>query len=104
MIDKNKDTWCVNADHALSGNNTGTTKICCMYRNENLTHTLGVHTIQENFNQKNFQRARKDLGSGIRHGHCSWCFEEEDAGRKSKRLRDNEKYFDCLQKVNNNYE
>ena len=101
---KNLDTWCVNADHAMSGNNTGTTKICCMYRNENLTHTLGVHTIKENFNQENFQRARKDLSEGIRHSHCSWCFEEEDAGRKSKRLRDNEKYFDWLRRGNKPFE
>ena len=97
---KNKNTWCVNADHAMSGNNTGTTKICCMYKNENLTHSLGVHTIKENFNQKNFEKARTELAAGIRHSHCNWCFEEEDAGRKSKRLRDNEKYYDWLKKEN----
>jgi organic radical activating enzyme len=94
--DKNKDTWCVNADHAMSGNNTGSTKICCMYRNENLRHFLGEHTIDKNFNQKIFKIAREELGNGIRHSHCSWCFEEEDAGRKSKRVRDNEKYLGAL--------
>lgn len=98
MIDKNKDTWCVNADHAMSGNNTGTTKICCMYRNEKLKHSLGIEPISVSFNQSDFKRAREELANGIRHRHCSWCFEEEDAGRKSKRLRDNEKYFDWLRK------
>lgn len=99
---ENKDlsTWCVNADHAMSGNNTGTTKICCMYRNEKLKHSLGVDPIVINFDQEDFKKARKDLAEGIRHSHCSWCFEEEDAGRKSKRLRDNEKYFDWLRKGN----
>lgn len=96
--DQNKDTWCVNAEHAMSGNNTGSTKICCMYKNENLTHYLGDDLIADSFNQKAFQKARKELGTGIRHSHCSWCFEEEDAGRKSKRLRDNEKYLGSLRR------
>jgi organic radical activating enzyme len=100
MIDKNLDTWCVNADHAISGNNTGTTKICCMYRNEKLKHSFGEESILINFNQEDFKRAREELANGIRHKPCSWCFEEEDAGRKSKRLRDNEKYFDWLKKGN----
>lgn len=101
---KNLNTWCVNADHAMSGNNTGTTKICCMYRNERLRHSLGVESIAVNFDQENFKKAREDLANGIRHSHCSWCFEEEDAGRKSKRLRDNEKYFDWLNKGNKPFE
>ena len=28
--ENNKHSWCVNAEHAISGNNEGTTKICCM--------------------------------------------------------------------------
>ncbi len=53
--EQNKTTWCVNADHAMSGNNTGTTKICCMYRDENLKHSLGSEPISVNFNQSAFQ-------------------------------------------------
>lgn len=94
------DTWCVNADHAMSGNNTGTTKICCMYRKEDLKYSLGTHPISLNFNQQDFEKARTELANGIRHKPCSWCFEEEDAGRKSKRQRDNEKYADWLRKGN----
>lgn len=101
---KNLDTWCVNADHAMSGNNTGTTKICCMYRDEKLKHSLGAEPIEINFKQKAFQEVRDALGSGIRHPKCSWCFEEEDAGRKSKRQRDNDKYFDWLRKGNAPFE
>jgi sulfatase maturation enzyme AslB (radical SAM superfamily) len=101
---KNMDTWCVNADHAMSGNNTGTTKICCMYRDENLKHSLGAEPIEISFKQKAFQEVRDALGSGIRHPKCSWCFEEEDAGRKSKRQRDNDKYVDWLRKGNAPFE
>lgn len=98
ITENNKNTWCVNAEHAMSGNNTGTTKICCMYKNENLKHSLGKDTIQINFNQEDFKKARDELSAGIRHEPCAWCFEEEDAGRKSKRLRDNEKYFDWIRR------
>jgi MoaA/NifB/PqqE/SkfB family radical SAM enzyme len=98
--DNNKHTWCVNAEHAMSGNNTGSTKICCMYRNENLQYSLGVEPIEVNFGQTAFKTAREELSNGIRHSHCEWCFEEEDAGRKSKRIRDNEKYIDWLKNGN----
>ena len=99
--DTNKDTWCVNADHAISGNNDGTTKICCMYRDENLKHSFGIDSVQTNFNQEAFKEVRLVLGSGKRHEKCSWCFEEEDAGRKSKRQRDNEKYVNWIHKLDN---
>jgi MoaA/NifB/PqqE/SkfB family radical SAM enzyme len=100
MTENNKNTWCVNADHAMSGNNTGTTKICCMYRDEQLKHSLGSEPISVSFNQPAFQEVRDTLGAGQRHDKCSWCFEEEDAGRKSKRQRDNDKYEDWIRKGN----
>jgi organic radical activating enzyme len=96
----NKNTWCVNADHAISGNNTGTTKICCMYRDQELNHSFGKDSIDINFSQESFNEVRKSLSDGIRHKKCNWCFEEEDAGRKSKRQRDNDKYSSWLRDGN----
>jgi MoaA/NifB/PqqE/SkfB family radical SAM enzyme len=90
--EKNKHSWCVNADHAMSANNNGTTKICCMIHNKEIM-AVGNRTIQENFNKSKFIEIRQDLQNGIRHKDCRWCWQEEDAGRKSKRLRDNEKYI-----------
>lgn len=101
MNENNKHTWCVNAEHAISGNNDGTTKICCMFRDQNLKHSFGVDTVQTNFTQPAFQEVRDTLASGKRHEKCSWCFQEEDAGRKSKRQRDNEKYHDWIHKLGN---
>jgi len=90
--DNNKHSWCVNADHAMSANNNGTTKICCMIENdENMN--LTDNTISENFQKIEFVKIRTDLQSGIRNSKCKLCWQEEDAGRKSKRLRDNEKYI-----------
>jgi hypothetical protein len=94
--ENNKDTWCVNAFHAMSGNNTGSTKICCMCRDikyELKEKFLGQETIEQNFNQDHFIRVREASEAGIRHENCELCWQEEDAGRKSKRLRDNEMYL-----------
>lgn len=88
----NKHSWCVNAYHALSGMNDGTTKICCMHRPEENTMTLGNNTIDSIMDKKEFRKIRKALQNGVRHEGCRLCWEEEDAGRQSKRLRDNERY------------
>lgn len=99
MNENNKNTWCVNAFHAMSGNNTGSTKICCMCRDIKYKmeeHFLGKETIEENFNQEHFVKVRTALEAGVRHINCELCWQEEDAGRKSKRLRDNESYLTYL--------
>lgn len=94
--DKNKNTWCVNSHHAIAGSNDGKTKICCMVRDYDMDVTLGVEPITEHFNRPSFQEIRNDLDNGIRNNSCRLCWQEEDAGRKSKRQRDNEKYFHAL--------
>ena len=90
--DQNKHTWCVNAHHAFSGNNDGTTKICCMHRNHEEEIRLGVNTVDEIMNKDEFIEIRKYLDNGKRHDACTLCWQEEDSGRKSKRMRDNERY------------
>ena len=89
-----KLTWCVNAFHGLSGNNDGTTKLCCMYKNQprDSELVLGVNPIQEHLENPAFEEVRKDMLNGERNIRCDYCWREEDSGRKSKRMRDNEKY------------
>jgi MoaA/NifB/PqqE/SkfB family radical SAM enzyme len=94
LNNNNKNSWCVNAFHGLSGNNDGTTKLCCMYKpdSSDTNLVLGQQSIDEHFNSRTFQLVRNDLNSGIRNSRCNYCWNEEDAGRKSKRMRDNEKH------------
>ena len=91
----NQHSWCVNADHAMRANNNRTTKICCMIENVEKM-SLSGNTIEENFNKIEFIKIRETLQSGVRHEDCHRCWQEEDAGRKSKRMRDNEKYLGHL--------
>lgn len=94
LNENNKHSWCVNAFHGMSGNNDGTTKLCCMYKpnHKDPSMVLGDQSIDAHFNNKVFQIVRQDLENGIRNERCNYCWNEEDAGRKSKRMRDNEKH------------
>ena len=91
--EQNKNAWCVNAYHAISGMNNGTTKICCMHRPEEKSMTLGNNTLNEIMNKDEFVDIRTALTIGNRHSGCQLCWDEEDAGRQSKRLRDNQRYL-----------
>lgn len=96
----NNETWCVNAFHSMSANNDGSTKMCCMidkaYNSLSTTDTnyfIGERSIAENFNNPVAEEIRTALNDGKRHPACRLCWEEEDGGRKSKRMRDNERYL-----------
>lgn len=104
LNETNKDSWCVNAFHSMSANNDGSTKMCCMikgaYNDQVLIdkkYFIGKLSIEENFNNKRSASIRENLEKGIRDNACIRCWEEEDGGRKSKRIRDNERYFHELQ-------
>lgn len=93
----NKDTWCVNAFHGMAANNDGTTKMCCMIKNHysfmsQEDVSLTSKTIKENFNCPAAQKIRHNLDNGIKDPSCEQCWLEEASGRKSKRIRDIERY------------
>ena len=99
MLENNKHSWCVNAFHGMSANNDGSTKMCCMIKgnfgvmDKEHDWDLNTKSLMENFDSPPAKQIRMALEHGIRHPACSLCWEEEDGGRKSKRLRDNDKYF-----------
>jgi MoaA/NifB/PqqE/SkfB family radical SAM enzyme len=94
--DNIKDTWCVNAFHSLCGMNDGTTKPCCMYERD-LPHVdyprFGIDPIKTHMEFHEFQDVQSDMLNGVKHSACRKCWQEEDAGRDSKRIRDNREYF-----------
>lgn len=92
MNESNKETWCVNAFHSMTANNNGSTKMCCMMVGS-YDSFIGKSSIEENFNNPMASEIRTSLSNGDRHSSCKLCWEEEDAGRQSKRIRDNNRYF-----------
>jgi hypothetical protein len=93
---KNKITWCYNAEYALRLTNDNTASSCCMMVGiENLTDR--GKTLNQVFNKPILKDVRDKLNNGIRHPACKLCWQEEDAGRASKRIRDNERYLKELE-------
>lgn len=86
------NTWCVNAFHSLQANNSGGTRACCMYDPQQAKLKLGEDPLVEHFNSVDLIQLRKDATEGVRNPGCHRCWEEEDGGRDSKRIRDNLKY------------
>jgi MoaA/NifB/PqqE/SkfB family radical SAM enzyme len=65
---------------------------------------LGKNSIDYNFNNIIAKEIRTDLAKGKRHPACRLCWEEEAAGRTSKRIRDNDKYLHLIKETGNTYE
>lgn len=100
--EKNQHSWCVNAFYGMSANNDGSTKMCCMVSKEyrrmgDTDYSIGKVSIKENFDNPHAISIRENLNNGIRDEACTSCWQEEDGGRKSKRMRDNERYVHELQ-------
>ena len=94
--ENNKDTWCVNAFHGLLGMNDGVTKLCCMYEHQKHPRSypiIGQSPLSDQMMFSEYMEVRDSLRNGIKHNACTRCWKEEDAGRESKRVRDNNVYF-----------
>ena len=95
-------TRCVNAELGLRINTDGSCKHCCM-QNENLKDLesnkefrISTDTFDKILSSKNSLQIRSDLKNNIKHPACSLCWEEEAAGKDSKRIRDNKQFSHLL--------
>lgn len=95
----NESTWCYNAFHSLTASNFGHIRPCCMYKpleTEKLKISQTDRLIDQ-FYSNSIITLRQELDAGIKSEGCTRCWEEEKAGRKSKRVRDNHIYLRSLQ-------
>lgn len=89
---------CVNATNGLRVYNDGTAMLCCMSM-ENLTTCDGkkaivkTDSISSILNGKKAIEIKSALANGEKHFNCKRCWDEEDAGLMSKRIRDNQEYL-----------
>lgn len=95
-ITKNSHSWCINPYINISIHPKGVIKPCCMSDHEYITDSGSQYLSQENvinfLNSKNRQIFIADLEKGIQRKECKSCWQEEAAGKESKRLRDNQIY------------
>ena len=99
-IMKNKSTYCVNPYMNLSIHPKGIVKPCCMSTRELVTDsgktTINTASILEFWNGKDRQQMINSLDIGIKIFDCKACWQEEDAGKESKRVRDNKIYANSI--------
>lgn len=95
-LEKNK-AFCILPFVHLHVNEKNDVKLCCLGDNK------GIKKYTNNFdfvNDPDLQEIRKNLINGERIDHCKNCYEFEDSGADSSRLRDTKEW---TQKLNLNY-
>ncbi len=103
-MSQGNDKRCVHVDTGIRLFNDGTAMFCCQ-SNEQLTTRDGsigniqTHTIEEIREGKKSKEIQRALEKGVEHPNCSKCWNEEAAGMKSKRVRDNEENPDLINSV-----
>lgn len=92
-IDK---SFCVLPFTHLATHPNGSVTPCCesklFAKKDNKNLYLGVNTIEEIRNCKDFEKLRNDMLSGILNPSCDFCYKREEAGLESKRIRENRTY------------
>jgi MoaA/NifB/PqqE/SkfB family radical SAM enzyme len=93
-----KDAWCVNAYMNLNVHPRGWVKPCCMstktFKTDAGSTTLDQQSIKDFWYSRDRQKFGRQLEKGRRLPECNFCWQEEAAGKESKRIRDNKLYQD----------
>jgi len=90
---------CVNLESGLRIENDGSCKSCCMMKDRFMKskkerNNLYTDSFDKVFKSKTRLHIKRALANGEQHPACQRCWDEEAAGKKSKRLRDNEIFTD----------
>lgn len=64
----------------------GTARPCCLAREEIIGIDLRQHTLQDAYESEYMQKMRQQMRAGERPATCKLCWDEEAAGRDSKRI------------------
>lgn len=86
----NESTYCCLAKIGLSSQNGGYTSVCNQSKvflldTNNNTIRFDTHSLHDAWNSPTRKEISESLSNGVRHPNCQDCWDEEDAGRTSKR-------------------
>lgn len=90
-VDKNSELYCVWADAGLALHNSGRAYLCChsrTYLRDQQNELIYFHKndLQEAWDSPTRREIQEALERGERHYNCQACWDEEDAGRESRRV------------------
>ena len=71
---------------SIEASPTGTARPCCLAREEITGINLRTHTLEDAYNSEYMQNLRKQFRNGEQPATCKLCWDEESAGRDSKRI------------------
>lgn len=88
-----KDLWCPFAARSVSVKTNGVITTCCngtlvIDSKTGLPFTTNTHTVEQAFYSSEFQQIRDNLENGVRDKNCKECWQIEDDGGESPRLKE----------------
>ena len=93
------DTICMLPWVSIEASPTGTARPCCLAREEIPGINLRENTLEEAYTSEYMQDLRKQFRSGNKPATCKLCWDEEAAGRQSKRINSQIRLKEMYQKV-----
>ena len=85
-MDKLPDTICMLPWISIEASPMGTARPCCLAREDIAKINLTEHTLQDAYRSEYMQNLRQQFRQGQKPSTCKLCWDEEAAGRNSKRI------------------
>lgn len=98
-MNKDSKLYCAWADQGLALHNSGRCLLCCHSQTYLQDPTgqeifLDTHTVEQAWNSPTRKKIQQDLEQGIQSLNCTACWNEEAAGRTSRRQVANQQFAD----------
>jgi len=98
-MNKNSKLYCAWADAGIALHNSGRCLLCChsqTYLQDSNKQELYLDTnsLEDAWNSPTRKQIQDSLEAGIQHPNCSACWNEENAGRQSRRQVANQQFAD----------
>ncbi len=77
----------------------GTARPCCLAREDITGIDLKTHTLQDAYKSEYMQSLRQQFRAGLKPATCKLCWDEEAAGRDSKRIHSRARLKELYQQV-----
>jgi hypothetical protein len=80
------DTICMLPWISIEASPAGTARPCCLAREDISGVNLRTHTLEDAYKSEYMQNLRRQFRAGEKPATCKLCWDEEDAGKDSKRI------------------
>lgn len=93
------DTICMLPWISIEASPMGTARPCCLAREDIAAIDLRTHTIEDAYKSEYMQTMRQQMRAGERPATCKLCWDEEAAGRTSKRMHSRARLKELYEQV-----